>query len=361
MEKICPFCGEKIPQSSTRCMYCGEELKEESIHVVENEKINCPVCGEKINADIRRCPYCGEFLNPKGDSKKKDPISDTLGVAHRSKNNVGLAVALSVLGFLIVVGAGVGLYFALKPDYSEIAAEFLMKNGLSEDDVILQLEGDCPAIYCFDADGSLVKYDLKTQEVVSMTNIECSNRDNAVSFSGRTNVWQYGGDIVIAGYNGWNGAGAGDNVVVYNTYTGKARHLCFGRNVRVVLPFVTALEYDGNYYKFVTYSLDTYQEADMVILTGSIGWYPVVVELAVDQYYKTVVGSYYYKSQGSGKQIYLEGEINERGTIIDVNGYLGIYDGADYSETMSLVVHDDGSLSGKWIDADSGMMEVYLE
>ena len=40
MEKICPFCGEKIPQSSTRCMYCGEELKEESIHVVENEKIN---------------------------------------------------------------------------------------------------------------------------------------------------------------------------------------------------------------------------------------------------------------------------------------------------------------------------------
>ena len=191
MEKICPFCGEKIPQSSTRCMYCGEELKEESIHVVENEKINCPVCGEKINADIRRCPYCGEFLNPKGDSKKKDPISDTLGVAHRSKNNVGLAVALSVLGFLIVVGAGVGLYFALKPDYSEIAAEFLMENGLSEDDVILQLEGDCPAIYCFDADGSLVKYDLKTQEVVSMTNIECSNRDNAVSFSGRTNVWQY--------------------------------------------------------------------------------------------------------------------------------------------------------------------------
>jgi predicted nucleic acid-binding Zn ribbon protein/Cu/Ag efflux protein CusF len=77
---MCPYCGEEVPQDSSKCWKCGTELSHDSsaakgegdeLEVPDDEEeddgkpvslVECPYCGEPVNKKSIRCRECGRAL-----------------------------------------------------------------------------------------------------------------------------------------------------------------------------------------------------------------------------------------------------------------------------------------------------------
>lgn len=232
--------------------------------------------------------------------------------------------------------------------------DFLSDADLTEDDVIIQYYGGQPAVYYLDNDGFPAMYNLDDGTNFQFKSFECSNTGDIIYFDYEPEVYKYDDLLIISGYNGYNGAGAGNDVVVYDTYERKANYLCFGRTIRVCPPLVTAYKMsEGLCY----YSVLSGEEVEMRQFTGTIGDYRVVMNLAEEE--GVYAGDYYYVSQGSDKRIYLEGCYD--GYTLQLEAHLGLYAGSEVTETMRLSVSEEG-MSGLWHDErDSGVMQVDLD
>ena len=316
--KTCPFCGGKIPSEASVCMYCGGRLVEK--HVPERVSVD----------DLEEAPA---------------QVNDL--PAEQRSSHTGKYVA----GIVIAAGIAVGLYFLLRSgddDYQRKVRDFLAYVELTEDDVMIQYEGVHPSVYYMDYEGFPARYDLDLEEAVQLRSFKCTNRDDEIYFDYRTDLYRYGNMLIISGYNGWNGAGAGNNVVAYNTYTDQARYICFGRTVRVYPPFVTTYNMSEGYG---FHSVLTGDEAPMMTFAGDVGGYDVVMCLAGES--GLFAGFYYYESQGPGKKIYLEGYYD--GEQLHMKAYPSIVEDAEVSETMTLTV-GESSMSGSWCNERTGQV-----
>src|SRR5271170_5790358 len=76
---MCPYCGEEVPQDSSKCWKCGTELSEGGaraeggeLEVPDDEEdeegaapasvIECPFCGSAVSKKWLRCRECGRTL-----------------------------------------------------------------------------------------------------------------------------------------------------------------------------------------------------------------------------------------------------------------------------------------------------------
>ncbi len=78
--EMCPYCGEEVPQDSSKCWKCGTELSHDSsaakgdgeeLEVPDDDEeepgkpvqlVECPFCGEPVNKKSIRCRECGRAL-----------------------------------------------------------------------------------------------------------------------------------------------------------------------------------------------------------------------------------------------------------------------------------------------------------
>ncbi|MCM1264729.1 MAG: zinc ribbon domain-containing protein [Candidatus Gastranaerophilales bacterium] len=103
--KICPFCGEEIPDNAEKCPICNEVLN------ISKEK-TCPYCKEKITEDVTVCPACGESLQ----SKK---INIKLGKNCKKYLLIVIAVLLALLGITQIISRYETLYYKANVSYFE--------------------------------------------------------------------------------------------------------------------------------------------------------------------------------------------------------------------------------------------------
>src|SRR5581483_2190528 len=77
---MCPYCGEEVPQDSSKCWKCGTELSEsgaarpdgDELEVPDDEDdddgsgkvelIECPFCGSPAPKKASRCKECGRTI-----------------------------------------------------------------------------------------------------------------------------------------------------------------------------------------------------------------------------------------------------------------------------------------------------------
>jgi hypothetical protein len=78
---MCPYCGEEVPQDSSKCWKCGTELSEgaagkgdaEDLDVPDEDEdedgtakasqiVDCPFCGSPVPKKAMRCRECGRTL-----------------------------------------------------------------------------------------------------------------------------------------------------------------------------------------------------------------------------------------------------------------------------------------------------------
>lgn len=365
-------------------MFCGEALEEKP----GRRQKRCQACGELIDEDCKVCPYCGESTldespaeteTAEGIAEKKETFEDLERETRLFWILPVICMAVIIIGvvFLLVKASEPRPYggkyskfetFLYEHDLETVG--MVGKRGrqgreLTRENRVAYVQYDKrPAVYFIDGEGALARYDLKADETTQMRSITCSGYSDPIYFDYAPTVYSLGESLVISGYNGYNGAGAGDNVVVYDTRTRKASFLCFGRHVRNYLPFMTALKRElvqkGDYAvndvyanSYRIYSVRTMAEAETISLTGDIGGYEISMSLALDTDTGVVVGYYYYTSQGPDKKIYLEGVEGEDG-MIHLDAYLGIYEEAPNTETITMSMTSVYELSGTWRDLRNG-------
>src|SRR4051812_39035041 len=76
---MCPYCGEEVPQDTSKCWKCGTELsgtgaapaEGDDLEVPDDDEeddgkpvalVECPFCGEPVNKKALRCRECGRAL-----------------------------------------------------------------------------------------------------------------------------------------------------------------------------------------------------------------------------------------------------------------------------------------------------------
>ncbi len=266
---------------------------------------------------------------------------------------------IATISVVAVICCGIVIWLISKPNFEKRVEDFLYMSGLDYDDVAVQTESKSPGVYYLDSEGFPAKYDLKTRTEIPLRNLVCID-GTEISFSYEPDVYIYGEELIIVGYNGWNGAGAGYDVVCFDTSDDTAFYLCFGKSVKVAFPYVMTYSYrlirEGscaaeNEYADVYsyYSLDTYSEIIPEKYTGRIGRYPIVMELVSDYYSESAIGTYYYRSKGPENRIILDG--TDDGNMIALNGYLSMLDDAEVIETMTLNKIGD-EFDGTWHSGD---------
>ena len=375
-------------------MFCGEALEKKP----EHRQKRCQTCGELVDEDCKVCPYCGESTLDESPAEtetvdeiaeEKDTFEDIEKAYRPSWILPVICMAVIIIGvvFLLVKSSG----YPSSNEKSTKVQTFLKEQNLvsgssltnstdSSNGIELTRENRKayvqydrhPAVYFIDGEGALARYDLKTDQTTQMRSITCSGYSYPIYFDYAPTVYSLDESLVISGYNGANGAGAGDNVVVYNTRKEKASFLCFGRVVRLYLPFVTALERelvqmgdcaanDVYAYSYGIYSVKTMEEAEIIPFTGDIGGYEIVMLLALDMESGVLTGYYYYTSQGPDKEIYLEGKIDEEDGSIHLNAYSGLYEEAPKTESIIIYMNSDYEISGTWFNFRNGdSMEIHL-
>ena len=60
-QRVCPFCGEFIPNAATICRYCGSDVPTPRQSTARRTK-NCPFCAETIMFQAKKCRYCGSDI-----------------------------------------------------------------------------------------------------------------------------------------------------------------------------------------------------------------------------------------------------------------------------------------------------------
>lgn len=240
-------------------------------------------------------------------------------------------------------------------DFESMIEEFFYERGLTEDDVCIQMENLNPGIYYLDSEGIPVKYDLKKKTEIQMREFHCVGGEE-VYYSYAVEAYRYGTDMICVGYNGWNGAGAGYDVIYLDTETDTPYYICFGKTVKVRLPYIMTYNYrlvregsctaENEYaYVYSYYSADSLHEITPEIFSGYIGTYPIVMELVADNDSEIVIGTYYYKSQGPENRFVIEGTVD--GASMTLDCMLSFLDDAEVLETMTLYRYGD-EIDGTW-------------
>lgn len=367
MEKVCPFCGERIPVDALTCLYCGEKQPENhgapdarvDVESVSNMK-PCPICGELINSEVKMCPFCKEPLvktesNPSPSvSLDSDAVSSgqdrSVVVSNfRKKRRVGLIACLSVAGILVLTSICFFVFYG--GDYQKRAEKFIMnEKGLSEFNTLIQCEGHCPSVYYCDNDGFPVKYDLKWRKKTQLRSFKCINNaqdvhyipDPHATFRERPKVFYYRDRIVICGYCEDADNKLRMDAVVYDTYSCKTRYICSGGYVKLCLPFVIS---GTGLNDFEYYDVETGNKVEMTRFSGTRGDRRLNVELAVADNGQ-VVGHLNYVDEGPYVRSPIVGNCRNGKMFLEVS--IALHEKSDVVETMTLNCLEDGNMTGIW-------------
>ncbi len=310
----------------------------------------CPNCKEELPYKAVRCPFCGNTFSRDTQISGADtvPVGKTGFLKGNGSGNFnGKSVAWVAAG-LVLICVLLIIVLASGADYEKRADRFIRRAGLSHSNVLVQSQTINPGVYFINQDGHLVKYDLKNKKEVPLRSFHCAGGED-IEFPYKVDAYKYGDKLFISGDNGWNGAGAGYNVVCLNTLNDNAYYVCFGRVVKVEPPYVVSysnVSADGRKnYSYYSMTSGQSKEVTPCRYSGKIGKYPVVMELALDASTKYVVGTYYYRSQGADNRMILSGS-NDAGTIT-LEGYEKFEYDAQVNEYMTLDM-DGAHISGTW-------------
>lgn len=151
------------------------------------------------------------------------------------------------------------------------------------------------------------------------TTVYCYNTKDDFTFCYGYEAYPNGNFIILVGVNGALGGFAGYDVVSFNKASEDYNYLCFSQSPFVYSPMViqceTVLEKEGscmaeNVYStdYAYYSGTSNKKVEPVIFSAKIGKYPIVLELAFDPLLPVIVGTYYYRKNGSGNRMIVHGE-----------------------------------------------------
>lgn len=259
------------------------------------------------------------------------------------------------------------------PDYDAAVREFVA--GLDEEQRVVAVcaEGEEPGVYfaekisqesCYSSEHRgklfiLKRYDLRTEQTDCLMEFDCG--DEIVEYYYGIEISTAGDDLILIGNNGYNSIQNGDNVVRFDPRTGKSEKICFAsviqRRNNLLKGLRRILVRDGGQgeisaeyvYHPIYYTLDG-EEIVPDLYTGRIGNYPVVLELVREDEGREIFGSYYYRSQGPDKRIFLNG-------VVEGNGWTfwgrAEFDSGVPIETFSLTAYGN-RLEGRWYYAEEG-------
>ncbi len=98
----CPNCGKQVSDKSEKCIYCGEKL-------IKDDKKHCIDCGAELDENITVCPNCGcpvEDENKQKNIERPQQVEVTgVKVAKKTKSKIGVAIIISIIAIVIVIGA----------------------------------------------------------------------------------------------------------------------------------------------------------------------------------------------------------------------------------------------------------------
>jgi len=349
------------------------------------ETRKCSACAEDIPADAVFCPLCGERLSDNGAAsaaarstdmtEKSQPAVSRPSARQSAGGRRGGKFRMSPLAIMAVaiVVIAVAGYFIFgrgktgddQPvtDWHELAVNYLAANSIDEDASYICADDERHCVYYLEEDelykDKLVRYDLRESTSTTISLCPCESGDIELNSVEKWGTMTDDKSIWLMADNGWFGDGAATNVVIYDTYTQRGKLICSGRMVEVkgsiiectrreLVRFNTCMA-DSDYAFTTTYYDWDGDEIEPYTYVGSIGSYPVVMELVSDG--EHLFGSYYYRRYGPDHRMKLEGAISNRSILL--YGYS--YDSGDRRliETISGVeVGDD--IEGTWINTSTG-------
>ena len=309
----------------------------------------CPICKEELPYKAVRCPFCGSALSQDSWRPEATSVEKTSFQKVQASGNSNRKLVVWVAAGLVLLCVFLIVVFTSGADYDKRADRFIRRAGLTYSDVLVQSHTINPGVYFINQDGRLAKYDLKEKKETSLNIVHCVGGED-IEFPYPVDVSKYGDKLFISGDNGWNGAGAGYNVVCLNTLNDIAHYVCFGRVVKVDPPYVVSysnVSADGRKnYSYYSMASGQSKEVTPCRYSGKIGKYPIVMELAFDISTKHVVGTYYYRSQGANNRMILSG-VSKTDGIITLEGYENLKNDAPVNEYMTLGISGD-YISGTW-------------